>query len=198
MGLAGGNRGCARMIAPAHAGTASRAPTPAIVQIMYDATPPTALWDFALAAYGRPGVANLCIELQDLHGANVMLMMHLCHCAAMGTESPGIPEDAAAMAPLEHHLVAPLRRARRALAAAAVALPSAALKPVAERLLQAELAAERLQCLRVEVPAPRQGAAPRTRLLAEQQLVSYFALLQPDGCWHALAAASLAARVFPH
>ncbi len=164
---------------------------------MYDATAPAALWDFALAAYGRPGVATLCLELQDLRGANVMLMMHLCHCAASGTQSPGIPEAAAAMAPLERHLVSPLRRARRVLAVAAEGLPSEGLKRTATRLLQAELAAERLQCLRVQIPAPGQCTAANARSIAERQLLFYFALLRPDGSWQRPAAASLAAAVFP-
>jgi len=164
---------------------------------MYDETAPTALWDFALAVYGRPGVAPLCIALQDHHGANVMLIMHLCHCAAMGVDVVDVSEAAAAMAPLERHLVSPLRRARRVLAVAAEALPSEALTRAATRLLQAELSAERLQCRRVETPAP--GKVPPDNLLslAEQQLLAYFALLQPDGDWQHPAAASLAAAVFP-
>ena len=164
---------------------------------MYDATAATALWDFALGAYARPGVAPLCLELQDRHGANVMLMLHLCHCATAGHE-PGDPADvAAAMAPLEQHLVAPLRRARRVLSASADALGSEALRTSAKRVSQSELAAERLQCLRVEPVLARAACVVAPRGTAQRLLLAYFRYLGPHAQWQSPAAASLAEAVFP-
>jgi uncharacterized protein (TIGR02444 family) len=164
---------------------------------MYDATAATALWDFALGAYARPGVSPLCLELQDRHGANVMLMLHLCHCATAGHE-PGDPADvAAAMAPLEQHLVAPLRRARRVLSASADALGSEALRTSAKRVSQSELAAERLQCLRVEPVLARAACVVAPRGTAQRLLLAYFRYLGPHAQWQSPAAASLAEAVFP-
>ena len=32
-------------------------------------------WDWAVAAYARPGVAEACLDLQDTHGQNVPLLL---------------------------------------------------------------------------------------------------------------------------
>jgi uncharacterized protein (TIGR02444 family) len=40
-------------------------------------------WEFALARYARPGVAQCCVALQDEHGANVMLLLY-CAWRAQG------------------------------------------------------------------------------------------------------------------
>lgn len=32
-------------------------------------------WDWAVAAYARPGVAEACLDLQDAHGQNVPLLL---------------------------------------------------------------------------------------------------------------------------
>jgi uncharacterized protein (TIGR02444 family) len=161
---------------------------------MYDARDGSALWDFALAAYAKPGVAPLCLELQDHHGANVMLMLHLCHCAARGQATVDVAAAAHAMAPLEHHLIAPLRRARRAISAAAETLGDATLRASAKRLLRAELAAERLQCLRVDDPVAPPSDRHTARDTAAQLLHVCFLSLPGEG-WQRQAADALAEAV---
>jgi uncharacterized protein (TIGR02444 family) len=37
--------------------------------------PPNSLWDFSLALYAQPGVADACLQLQDEHGLNVNLLL---------------------------------------------------------------------------------------------------------------------------
>jgi uncharacterized protein (TIGR02444 family) len=164
---------------------------------MYDAAPASALWDFALAAYARPGVAPLCLELQDCHGANVMLMLHLCHCAASGIEPVDVRAERARMEPLEAHLVSPLRRARRALSAAASVLGSDGLRVAARQVQRAELAAEALQCLRVDAPSGAVFDAATARAAAALVLLAYFRLFGPEQPWQYTQAAALAAAVFP-
>ena len=159
------------------------------------ASPESALWTFALAAYARPGVAALCLDLQDRHGANVMLMLHLCHCAACGQAAVDVAAAAGAMAPLEHHLIAPLRRARRAVSAAAEALGDATLRDTAKRLLRAELKAERLQCLRVEDAGAPRGDDRAARDDAARLLRAALLLLPGTG-WQGQAAEALADAVF--
>ncbi len=155
------------------------------------------LWDFALAAYAQPGVAQLCLDIQDRHGANVMLMLHLCHCARAGGLPESVADAALRMEPLERHLVSPLRHARRALSGAASALGSETLRAAARQLQRAELAAESLQCLRVDAPVGRGVDAAAARAVAEQALGEYFLLLGPASDWQRHCAASMAAAVFP-
>ena len=155
-------------------------------------------WDFALRIYARPGAAALCLELQDQHGVNVMLLIYACFCGACGARPGSIDTGTAvaALDPLERHLVAPLRRGRRALAAAARALGSEPLGESAARVQRAEIAAERLQCLRL--PMPPRGVVPDAgaRALAERWLVLCMERALPDAAWPPDAARRLAALAF--
>ena len=164
---------------------------------MYDAAPASALWEFALAAYARPGVAPLCLDLQDCHGANVMLMLHLCHCASTGCVPEDVRTELARMEPLEAHLVSPLRRARRALSVAATALGSDALRAAARQVQRAEMAAEALQCLRVDVHSGSVVDTETARTAAGQLLLGYLRLLGPEQQWQHTQSAALATAVFP-
>ena len=42
------------------------------------------LWDFAVAAYGKPGVADLCLQAQDLHEFDVNMLLYAAWCASEG------------------------------------------------------------------------------------------------------------------
>ena len=162
---------------------------------MYDARDGSALWRFALAAYARPRVAPLCLELQDRYGANVMVLLHLCHAAATGRVDVDVRAAASAMAPLERHLVAPLRQARRTLASAAKATGSEPLQAAAARILEAELGAERLQCMRVDEPVGLQPDPIEACGIAERWVCAYLMTL-PGHAWQRDAAAGLAQAVF--
>ena len=119
-------------------------------------------WEFALERYARPGVAPCCVTLQDELGANVMLLLYCCWRAAHGERVCGaaLREAMARVETLDRHLLRPLRAARRATRRAADALGSPAFAAGAGRLLQAELAAERLQAsLLAHGASP--GCAPR-------------------------------------
>ena len=155
-------------------------------------------WGFALQSYARPGVAALCLEIQDQHGINVMLLLYACFCGACGATSGSMDPDAAvaALDPLERHLIAPLRRGRRALAGAARALGSERLGESAARVQRAEIAAERLQCLRLPMPARTVAPSAGSRLLAEHWLIRCIGSALPHARWPAEAAPRLAALVF--
>lgn len=100
-----------------------------------------ALWDFCVAVYGRPGVADACLELQDEHGADVPLLLAALWSAGEGS---GLltGDDLTALdrvvAPWRDNVIRPLRQARRWMKAAGHADD-----PLRERLKAAELAAER-------------------------------------------------------
>jgi uncharacterized protein (TIGR02444 family) len=127
---------------------------------MQPATPATtarlSLWDFAVAVYGRPGVQDACLALQDRLGVDVNMMMFCLWLAACD----GIPSDPARfLGPAleisrdwQTTVVAPLRACRQSLKQAAAGGPGAAVDVQAIRALRdqvkkSELEAERLQIL---------------------------------------------------
>ncbi|MEN3952297.1 TIGR02444 family protein [Iodidimonas sp. SYSU 1G8] len=100
-------------------------------------------WDFSVRLYGRPGVEDACLSLQDDFGADVNMVLF---CLWRGPLSVAALDDALAAArPVREGCVVPLRRLRRALsrdgdeAALRRAVKAAELE--AERLAQARLAA---------------------------------------------------------
>ena len=141
-------------------------------------------WEFALLRYARPGVAQCCVALQDAHGANVMLLLY-CAWRAQGGEcvrDAALRQATARLEPLDRHLVRPLRAARRAIRRA-------------DRLMQAELAAERRQARLLADGASSLRAGP-ARACAAQSLA---ACLEGCGTGPAQArmeGARLAALVF--
>lgn len=76
-----------------------------------------AFWPFSLALYGRPGVAESCLRLQDEAGADVNLLLFCAWRAEIGLVGWALGEierAEAALAPVRAVLV-PYRAARRAL-----------------------------------------------------------------------------------
>lgn len=122
-------------------------------------------WDFALAVYGRPGVPETCLALQDGLGLDVNVML-----VALYLDSHGValtPERIAALdaavAPLRERVVAPLRAVRReAKGETFGAGDPAPAEAVRQAIKKAELMAEQLvQALLARTAAPwPQGAAP--------------------------------------
>jgi uncharacterized protein (TIGR02444 family) len=148
-------------------------------------------WRFARARYARPGVAPCCVALQDEHGANVMLLLYCCWRAAGGecVRGAALRQATARVELLDRHLLRPLRAARRATRRAADALGSPALAGGADRLMQAELAAEQCQATLLAATAPPwhapQGAAS-ARACAADSLTA---------CLAACGVASVLARI---
>ncbi len=93
-------------------------------------------WEFSLALYSRPGVAEYCLRRQDDAGANVNLLLFCCWTGRRGVMLDAKALDAAATA-IEDWQVRVLRplRARRRTAGIAPAEK--------QRLLAEELTAER-------------------------------------------------------
>ncbi|HLZ66732.1 MAG TPA: TIGR02444 family protein [Aliidongia sp.] len=147
----------------------------------------SAFWGFAVASYARPGVADLCVDLQDRAGRDVNLLL-LCLWAG---EALGLALDdweladlAAAVGPWNARAVHPLRALRRSLKGELAA------EAVRARIGAAELEAERQaqRLLLAALPARAGGVASRERGLAnlaryagEAAALSLSALLEPDG-----------------
>ncbi|KXS37397.1 MAG: hypothetical protein AWU55_2399 [Halomonadaceae bacterium T82-2] len=102
---------------------------------------PEALWHYACACYGAPGVADACLAAQDDLGADVCELLWLAWLYRFGlTPTADAPR---ALAPVRAHQARhtrPLRERRRALKP--LARPGSALETWREQLKRAELAAE--------------------------------------------------------
>lgn len=99
------------------------------------------LWNWAVDTYGRPGVAEAALALQDDHGQNVPLLLW---AAFVRTTEPEALNAAAALARTwENTAILPLRGVRRALKAPLPPTPEATREGLRAQVKAAELAAER-------------------------------------------------------
>lgn len=119
----------------------------------------TALWDWALEAYGRPGVREALLELQDGQGQNVCLLLWAGWCAAEGRapDAETLEEAADIARTWEETAVAPLRKVRRALKKPIPDMEPAAREAVRDQIKAVELAAEKALLQGLEACAPPPG-----------------------------------------
>lgn len=106
------------------------------------------LWSFSIDRYGRPGVAESCLRLQDEAGADVNLVLACLWCGQRGVALDR--NDMAALAAgdvaLWHdRVVRPLRAARRAMKEPPPGLPADAVEALRSRLKAVELETERFE-----------------------------------------------------
>jgi uncharacterized protein (TIGR02444 family) len=130
----------------------------------------TSAWAFAVAAWGKPGVEAICLDLQNIHGQCPALL--LWRCWTLGENRDVGPQALAKAVALarqwDGEIVRPLRALRLRLAAASDA--GAARAAVRRRVLEAELEAEHalldsLEAVEAEAAPPR--GTPPLRALAE-------------------------------
>ena len=98
------------------------------------------LWRFSLRVYRRPGVASVCLRLQDQHGLDINLLLYAAYAAVSGRGAVAARDLVAAdraIAGWRRQVIEPLRRLRRELKGVAAATATR------QRVLAAELAAER-------------------------------------------------------
>jgi uncharacterized protein (TIGR02444 family) len=133
------------------------------------------LWDWAVAAYARPGVPELCLDLQDGHEQNVPLLLFAAWTAATGRDlSQDALEEACDIAVAwERNVVKPLRVVRRALKGRIPDMADPEREAVRDEIKAVELSAERrlLQALESIVGdgadrSAERGAAIAPRLIA--------------------------------
>jgi uncharacterized protein (TIGR02444 family) len=137
--------------------------------------PATALWDFAVSVYGRPGVAEGCVSLQDSYGADVPLIL-FCLWLPDGRFPPLRGKALKVSRRWQSGVVAPLRSSRRALKDL-IKTGDAATVRLHEQVKALELEAERLQlcalALLVSDYTPWQTSAP-AHVTAARNLDAYF------------------------
>jgi uncharacterized protein (TIGR02444 family) len=149
--------------------------------------PDSRLWPAALDLYGRPGVAEACLDLQDRHGIDVDMVL-----VALWLAGEGAALDRARVKALEqaverfrHEVVVRLRDARRALkrqlaeASGPAGRHPELARALRERLQSLEIDLERLELLTLEAltgDLPRDRAPGRRLALANLESVHPAAL----------------------
>ena len=99
------------------------------------------IWDWALEAYGQPGVPQACLTLQDQHGQNTSFLLWAVHAEA---KDPALLARAAAAARAwETTALGPLREVRRGLKPALPPFDDHGREALREDVKGLELASER-------------------------------------------------------
>ncbi|HMO42726.1 MAG TPA: TIGR02444 family protein [Phenylobacterium sp.] len=120
---------------------------------------PGALWTFAVAVYGAPGVSQGLLRLQDEAGQNVPLLLW----ALWADPDPDRLREAAVLARAwDEAAIAPLRRLRRGLKAPPAALSTPAVQALRGEVQALELWAEQhlLEALETLTRSPAPPARP--------------------------------------
>lgn len=100
------------------------------------------IWDWALSAYGRPGVPEACLNLQDAHGQNTSLLLWAVWAEV---DDPALLAEAARITrSWDGVALTPLRDIRRALKADQPSVEAGAREGLREDVKACELRAERV------------------------------------------------------
>ena len=100
------------------------------------------IWDWVLAAYGRPGVPAATLALQDLHGQNTSYLLWAVH--ARTTDTDLLARAAAVARTWDQAALVPLREVRRALKPPLAPFPDSQREAFREAVKALELASEKL------------------------------------------------------
>lgn len=137
----------------------------------------SAFWQFSLAFYARPGVADACLELQDKAGVDVNILLYLLFLAGQGRqlERNDIATIDAQFRAWREQAVVPLRTLRRALKSGIAPFPATDTETLRSAVKRIELEAEHLEQTGLErlapasalgAPATTPGTAARANLAA--------------------------------
>ena len=128
---------------------------------MLSAPSPSAadFWSFSLDFYGRPGVAETCLALQDSHGLDVNLVLYCCWRGDL-LSAAQIQAALGLTTPWRAEIVQPLRALRRRLKPGFPPFHDAEVQGLRKRIADAELEAERLQQQALDALARKDGPVP--------------------------------------
>lgn len=119
-------------------------------------------WDWALAAYDRPGVAGACLSLQDDHGQQTAYLLW----AAWASPPEAVLANGAELARhWEATILGPVRQARRALKNPLSPVDDHARLAVRETVKGVELDLEKLLMTSLAGLAPRCQGEPLPALI---------------------------------
>ena len=139
----------------------------------------SAFWRFSLAFYGRVGVAELCLQLQDEHGLDVNIMLYLLYLAESGrlVDDADLARIEAIAGDWREQVVRPLRQVRRTLKGGLGPFDAATTDKLRNAVKRAELESEQLQQLALEsLAAPASiGASAADRVACARHNVDAYA-----------------------
>ena len=103
-------------------------------------------WDYSLAHYAQPGVAQCCLNYQDQYDANVNLLLFCCWLGSCGIqlESEELEQARLHIGPWDCQVVQPLRRVRRFIATSPLLKNASFSSELIASLLQVELMTEQV------------------------------------------------------
>ena len=132
----------------------------------------TTAWAFAVAAWKRPGVEAICLELQDIHGQSPALLLWRCRTLeeSRAVDPKSLAEAVQIAREWEGEALRPLRALSRRLTSTPASLAKAARAAVRRRVLDAELEAEHalLDALEVlETPGVASGDIARLQAIID-------------------------------
>lgn len=137
------------------------------------------LWDWATEVYDRPGVAALCLQLQDQFAQNVP---YLLWAAWSGASEDALLAKAIALCQAwDLTALKPLRQVRRALKAEPPLMEASGQAALRQQIKAAELAAEQLM-----LQALASLASPTDGVEVDRRLI----LRHAAQAWNALEAAT--------
>ena len=137
----------------------------------------TGFWEWALAAWARPGVADACLELQDAHGQNPPLLLWVVWAVRSG-RSPDVERGGRLAAAYDVAAGDALRQARRGLKAALPDLDDREREALRARVKAVELEGERTLMAALAALAPS-GVAGEVRNLLAKAARAYGAPVDP-------------------
>jgi uncharacterized protein (TIGR02444 family) len=118
-------------------------------------------WTWALQAYGKPGAAQACLDLQDQHGQSVPYLLWAAWAAREGRalDRQFLEAGADVAARWEAAAVGPLRAARRAMKAQVPGVADGPREALRAEVKALELQAERLLIETLEAMSPASNSA---------------------------------------
>ena len=142
-----------------------------------------ALWTFAVDLYGRPGIADACLLLQDTCRADVCLLLFALFVARERRrvlEADELEVLDAAVADWRSEVIFPLRSLRNRMKAGPHPAPSAATDALRQRVKSAEIDAEQIELAVLaqhldRYPMPPRPATADVCEAALDRVVSFFA-----------------------
>jgi uncharacterized protein (TIGR02444 family) len=120
-------------------------------------------WAFALEVYGRPGVSDACLKLQNEAGVDVLMLLVTAFAAVrlrLLLTLAEITELDNACRAWREQIIRPLRSIRAGLKTGPAPAPSSETEPFRSKMKLIELDAERLQNQLLAACLPRRPAKP--------------------------------------
>jgi uncharacterized protein (TIGR02444 family) len=144
-----------------------------------------AIWEWVLEAYGRPGVPEACLTLQDQYGQNTSLLLWAVHAEVKDPAT--LRRAVEATKAWDRTALVPLREVRRALKPSLPPFDDHARESLREEVKGLELASERLLMETLSKLAGKRGGAHALEAL--ESASKAWGEPAPAGALAALAAA---------